>query len=203
MNVGIVFAQLLLAESKTRGEVQLLGRGINRRGRKQLKLERFQAGFMVLRQPLAVRLFHFGNKLHNLHRERKEPAVETVKDLALDLRLQLFFHTGDRLPGVSICLLPLGVGCHFGAEVVFLCLFLAQNCRIGQSHRAPLIDLQAVLHVEDGAAHQPLLFWPKRAKALRGGYAALEVLGHCRFPYVAFRQQLGHGVLPCRRARMA
>ena len=126
-----------------------------------------------------------------------------MEEYGLDLRLHLLFGTGNGGPCVAVTLPPLGVSVHLGSEVSFLGPFLVENGWVGQRLGATFVNLQAVLHKKDSASHEARLLRPLRGKSLRGFNAALDVLRDGRAPHIALDEQLGHGVVSLRGARIA
>ena len=109
------------------------------------------------------------------------------KSLTLNLRLHLFLHFGNRVPGIAVFLLPLGIGGDLGAELGLFGLLLDQNRRVGQRIFTADVNFQTVLQAENRAAHQARLFRPLRGKRLRGRDAALQVFSDRRPDSIALQ----------------
>ncbi len=74
-------AQVLGQEVERTGQAAAFQLRVDRRGRKQLKFERFQRRFAVLAQPVRVRLRPLGSQAHEMPGDVEQLRVEGVAAL--------------------------------------------------------------------------------------------------------------------------
>jgi len=87
------------------------------------------------------------------------------------------------------------VGINLLPEVLFLRLLLGEDALSARAIAAAVVNLEAILQVEDRAADEAGILGALRGEGLSGGDAALKEFNECRPDDVALHQQLVDGVI--------